>query len=153
MKNLLIYYRPHWCFYILQLESRHVPVSGSPKSDKFSIMPRARAFWYSLYNRWKTQLTKFSRWVGCCQFFFIDAKTMTVKEDQTSPVHSILYFQCTRLVWFSLTVIIFASIKTKDYTHVFGPLCTICTTAYIKSVKKNHTTDRHLSQNCWFWTT
>ena len=30
--------------------NRRVPVSGGPKNDKFSIVPHARAFWYSLYD-------------------------------------------------------------------------------------------------------
>ena len=51
--------------------------------------------------------------------FFIDAKIPTVMEKQTSLVHSVLYLQCTRLVPFSVTVGVFASIKTQDYTHVF----------------------------------
>ena len=89
----------------------------------------------------------------CCLFFFIDAKTPAVKEIWTGLVQSVLYLLCNRLVWFSLICVIFTSIKTQNYTHVFGPLRRICTTAYAKFVQK--TVDRwtNLSQNRQFWTT
>ena len=81
-------------------------------------MHARHAFWYRSNSRAGLK-NPFQRifW-SCFLFLFIDAKTMTVKENWTSLVQSLLYLPCTRMVRLSLTVIVFASIKTKHYTHV-----------------------------------
>ena len=73
----------------------------------------------------------------CHQFFFIGDKTVINNANPMSLVHSILYCHCTRCIGFASIVTVLSPMKTKDYTHVFGPLCTICTTAYVKFIEKN----------------
>ena len=81
-------------------------------SKKWQIFNRATCVCVLVLFVQKNSTNKIQHWVGCCQFFFIDAKRMAVKENWTSLVQSVIYLQCTRLVWFSLTVILFVSITT-----------------------------------------
>ena len=72
----------------------------------------------------------------------VDAKMTSIMENQTSLVKSLLYLQCTRLVQFSLIIVLFASIKLigQQYFHVGNHQ------VLHKIQFKNWLTDRHLLQ-------
>ena len=107
----------------------------------------ARTFWYSLNGHAGLKNLFNGRFWSCCQFLFIGTKMVTIDANPMPLVHSILYQRCTGGIGFASIVTVLSPTKTQDYTHVFGPLRTICTTAYIKFEPKNLLTDRHLFIN------
>ena len=124
------------------------PVLGGPKNDKSSTRVPLGTHSTVDFDHAGQKIRSTNRWV-CV---FIDAKMTTVKENWTSPVQSVLYLQCTRLVWFSLTVVVLASIKTQIYTCFFSVHVEFVPQPTQNLIKKR-LTDGHLSRNWRFWTT
>ena len=87
-------------------------------------------FWVKFHVACSTNCTATEKM--CVSFVFIVVKRITMKENWTSLVQSVLYLHCTSLAWFSLVILVlFATKKITDHTWLkfcsfnrfFWPAC------------------------------
>ena len=116
-------------------------VGSSFRRSSLWQMPPMRALWYSLYNGWKIQRTKFR---PLSSLVFIGNYMVTINANPMRLVQSILYWPCTRRIGFAPIVTILSPIKTKDFTHVFFLLLYNLYHRLQEIHEKKHTTDRRL---------